>query len=38
MCDTLGKPDLKKQIMENIFKEFNTRFTKAVDELSNYVN
>ena len=38
MCDTLGKPDLKKKIMQNIFKEFSTRFTNKVEEISQYVD
>ena len=38
MCDTLGKPDLKHKIMESIFKEFSTRFTKSVQDLSKFVD
>ena len=37
MCDTLGKPELKKKIMEKIFEQFDARFTKCVYYLSKFV-
>jgi hypothetical protein len=37
MCDTLEKPELKKKIMEKIFEQFDARFTKYVNELSEFV-
>ena len=38
MCDTLDKPELKHKSMESIFKEFSTRFTKSVQDLSKFVD